>query len=183
MSMGLRLAAPRAAGAPLIYIGCLVTLRTYVCSSVLTYANTLENKKSSTISIAVFLILGIHDIVHWHMSKRAICCDSGLDNFTTDKGLFSFLHWIGGTIQVITLREKAGIRARAKFCANSPLPKCSLHNRLVALLTICWKISLHTAGVAEIWINQSGFRRRRERSFLSWCQCDLTGKALKSNNF
>ena len=64
MSMGLRLAAPRAAGAPLIYIGCLVTLRTYVCSSVLTYANTLENKKSSTISIAVFLILGIHDIVH-----------------------------------------------------------------------------------------------------------------------
>ena len=41
--------------------------------------------------------------------------------------------------------------------------------------------ALHTAGAREIWIDQSGFSRRK--ILVSWCKVDKSRKALKSGTF
>jgi len=108
------------------------------------------------ITIGVSLILGIHIMVNWQLSKQTISWWVSHDHVTGSgfelievACIFEVDHWPGtvffywntASSQVITLGEKEWVWAKAKFwCKLTPgayltfLPTYSLHNRLVSSL-------------------------------------------------
>jgi len=132
-----------------------------VRTSVHTYTNTLKTE-SSTIITAISLIVGIHVMVNWQLSKQAIHWPVSYDHIAGSGLLLIwffwswpltrdwFFDWITGSRQVITLEEK-GVRAKAKFrCKVTPgafltfLLTYSLHNHLISLLKFNWENSKTT---------------------------------------
>jgi len=124
----------RKPGNPLIWKILVVTwlsVRTYfhlyVHPSVRQY---LENLENSTITIATSLILGVHVMINRKLSQQAICWPVSHDQIA-GSGLelievvclfwgwpltsFWFSDWIAGSSQVISLREREGVCAKAKF--------------------------------------------------------------------